>query len=425
MRHIFILVISCAWLAGTSIADVLTWEDCVQEASQKNLDLQAARGNLRSSEYLAHAAMSGYFPQITASLSASREHVSGLSEQSLDTTSWGTSSTSYSASIAGSQNLFSGLQDWARWHQAEANAQASQATLDTVRAKAGFDLKSAYAGLLYAQDSVALARDIIRRREENYNLVRLRFESGNENKGSLLLSKAYLNDARLGALQAEDAIRVAQSQLAKVLGRDRSEDLRVTGTVPVNPPPRDPAIIELVQRTPDHRQAVALERSAEEGVTLARGQFFPSLALVGSIGRQGDTFFPTTDVWSVGVTLSYPLFSGGRDYYSTKSALEILTAASSNRASVDNQVRTQLVQALTGFIEAVERLKVDQSYLEAATVREEIGRSKYNNGLLSFENWDIIENDLIARQKNVLQSTRDRTISEASWEQAQGTGAIP
>jgi len=425
MRHLFVLLIGVVCIAGTAAADVLSWEDCVQEASQKNPDLRAAQENLRSSEFLAHAAMSGYFPQITASLSASREHVSGLSESSLGTTSRGTSSNSYSASITGSQNLFSGFQDWAKWHQAEANAQASQANLDTVRAKVSYDLKSAFAGLLYAQHSLELAKNIIQRREENFNLVELRFQSGNENKGSLLLSRAYLNDAKLGALQAEDAIRVAQSQLARILGRDRHDDLRVDGAVPVSLPPKDPAIVELVQRTPDHRQAKAIEKSAEGSVTLARGPFLPSLALVGSIGRQGDTFFPTTDAWSVGVTLSYPLFSGGRDYYFTRSALEVLAAASSSRASVDNEVRTRLTQALTGFIEAVERLKVDKSYLEAATAREEIGRSKYNNGLLSFENWDIIENDLIARQKNVLQSTRDRIVSEASWEQALGTGAIP
>jgi outer membrane protein TolC len=64
-------------------------------------------------------------------------------------------------------------------------------------------------------------------------------------------------------------------------------------------PPKDSAIVEFVQRTPEHRQAVAFEKSAAESVTLSRGSFLPSLALVGSIGRQGDTFFPETDFWSV------------------------------------------------------------------------------------------------------------------------------
>jgi hypothetical protein len=58
-------------------------------------------------------------------------------------------------------------------------------------------------------------------------------------------------------------------------------------------------------------------------------------------------------------------------------------------------------------------------------LRAEIARSKYNNGLLSFEDWDLIENDLINRQKALLVSVRERVTAEAGWEQARGEGAIP
>ena len=34
---------------------------------------------------------------------------------------------------------------------------------------------------------------------------------------------------------------------------------------------------------------------------------------------------------------------------------------------------------------------MDREFVEAAAVRAEIARSKYHNGLLSFEDWDIIE----------------------------------
>jgi hypothetical protein len=44
---------------------------------------------------------------------------------------------------------------------------------------------------------------------------------------------------------------------------------------------------------------------------------------------------------------------------------------------------------------------------------------------MTFEDWDIIENDLIQRLKTFLQSQRDRVIAEASWELAQGKGVIP
>lgn len=44
-----------------------------------------------------------------------------------------------------------------------------------------------------------------------------------------------------------------------------------------------------------------------------------------------------------------------------------------------------------------------------------IARSQYSNGLISFENWDIIENDLINREKNLLIGKRDLGLAEATY----------
>ncbi|MDH3513536.1 MAG: TolC family protein, partial [Gammaproteobacteria bacterium] len=100
-------------------------------------------------------------------------------------------------------------------------------------------------------------------------------------------------------------------------------------------------------------------------------------------------------------------------------------AVSSNKDNVERQLLVRLKQAHAGYVESVEKLKVDQAFLEAAVTRAEIARSRYNNGLMSFEDWDRIENDLIQRQKTFLQSQRDRVTAEAAWEQAQGKGVIP
>ena len=64
-------------------------------------------------------------------------------------------------------------------------------------------------------------------------------------------------------------------------------------------------------------------------------------------------------------------------------------------------------------------------FLKAAEVRSEIARAQYQNGLLSFEDWDLIENDLIDKQKAMLTSQRDAVVARAAWEKMLGTGVIP
>jgi outer membrane protein TolC len=390
----------------------LTWARCLESAARHNPELRAARENLRAADHQASGAASGYFPQLSASAGRTESRVAGVDSNQNQT------------SLTATQNLFAGYRDASSVAQADANREATSASLDIVRARVSFELKGAYAQLGYAQDNLRLARDIVRRREENRRLVRLRFESGGENKGSSLLADAAYRQARLEQLQAEQAVETARVQLARVLGVG-AEDWQAVDRVPVTEPPLTADFEPRLPATPEVRQAVAQEEAARAAIGIARAGLLPSLNLSGSVGRQGDDWAPEDSTRSVGLTLSVPLYSGGRDYHATKSAAATHEAARAGRENTERQTRARLKQAYHNYFQAVEKLKVDEDFVSAAALRAEIARSKYNNGLLSFEDWDLIENDLINRQKALLVSVRERVTAEAGWEQARGEGAIP
>ena len=404
--------VSVLALPVVAAAETLSWEACVTMTAQQNAALRAAYDNVRAAEHLARSAFGGYLPSVSASAGRTKYDYS-------------TSSSTYTASVTATQNLFAGFKDQAGVEQAEANKAAADAALRIARAQASFDLKSAFAALRYAQDSQKLADDIVRRREENLRLVELRFEGGRENKGSFFLSRASASQARYERLQAQHALWVAQESLARVLGKDEARTIDILGNVPEAPPPATVALDTLLPRTPEYEQALAQEKAAEADVRIARSGLLPTLNLTGTAGRQGESWVPNDHRNSAGVSLTVPIYSGGKDYYATKGAAASLAAAQANRENTVRTLRTKLQQGYTGYVQAEEKRRVDLEFVEAAATRAEIARSKYNNGLLSFEDWDIIENDLISRQKAALVSQRDRITAEASWEQAQGAGAIP
>ena len=140
-------------------------------------------------------------------------------------------------------------------------------------------------------------------------------------------------------------------------------------------------------------------------------------------GSRARPFFPdTTNTQSVGLSLSIPLFTGGKNYYGFQSTSALASAADLQRENVLREQRRKLEAAWASYLEANLKLKADESFQKASVVRAEIARTRYNNGLLSFEDWDVIENDLIIRQRTILNTKRDRVSAEAAWEQAQGTG---
>ncbi len=407
-------------------AVAIDWNQLVQKTELGNPELKASASSLTSSDYQTRAAYGGFFPDLSGNLGYSYGTGNSTTPGAVNPSIGGGSnaSSNYTASLTAKQNLFAGLLDLGRLNQAKANREVAEAALSTTKAKISYDLRSAAANLSYAQKAIVLTQEIIRRRESNLRLVELRFESGRENKGSVLLSRAYLEQARLDGLQSENALEVSRAQVARMLGSEAVEEWTFEGAIPMSAPTAGTDLKSLVLLTPDYRTSVAEEAAADAAFTIARSNLLPSLSVTGSETNTGRTFFPDNNRWSVGIALTVPLFSGGKDYYATKSANEQFRAASLTRQNALRTGLTKLKQSWASYREAVQKLEVDRNFSAAAEVRARISREKYNNGLLSFEDWDVIENDLISRQKSFLQSERDRVIAEGAWEQAQGKGVI-
>lgn len=407
-------------------ATPLTWDAAVARVTTANAELAAAQAELRASEYQEAVARSAFLPAVSANIGYDRSDGRALGT-GIGAAAGTVGGDSYSATLNATQNIFAGGADAAKIERAQANTRLARARARAVAAKLSYELKTAFQGLVFAQAYERLTQEIVRRRSDNLRLVELRFDGGRENKGSVLLSQAYRQQALYDALQARNATRIARAQLAKLLRADTAVEYTVADSgVPIQAPAANtPDFPALANTSPDFIQAAARAEVADADVTVARAPMLPNLSVSGARGRYGDDFFPDGDErWSVGVNLSWSLFNGGRDYFGIRSAHAARYASSETRENVLRDTVARLEQAYASYLEAVAKLDMDASFHEAALVRAEIARRKYNNGLLSFEDWDLIENDLIARQKVILQSRRDRVSAEAAWEQVQGKGAL-
>lgn len=405
-----LLVILFWGMTFSALGDsVVGFEESLQRAAQYNADLRNARAAQEAAEYRARSAYSGFFPHVSANLERS-----GSSP----------GDDSYSTNVTATQNLFAGFLDQAKVQQGQGNLEIAQQSLILAKAQLSRDLKVAFAGVLYAQDNMLLTQDILRRLEENLRLVELKYEGGRENKGSFLLTRASTAQGRLDQLQARQDLTSARAQLARVLGQS-DDALRVVGVVPTTEPVEVTDFAALVEATPEARTALAREKIADADVRLARSGFYPSVNVSASTARRDEQWYPEDKSNSVNASVSIPLFSGGRDWYGTRAATAAQDASKADRESVEQQTLVRLRQAYAAYVEAVERLNVDRDFLEAAQTRASIARARYQNGLVSFDEWDRAESDLILRQKSYLASQRDRVNAEAAWELAQGKGVIP
>jgi outer membrane protein TolC len=415
MRVLLLLTLTLPLAAETVTLDFAT---ALKNLAANNRDILAARKNMQTAQYNYRGAYSGFLPQLTAGVN----YTQGNSATTAQLAGQSSTYQLYSASLGVSQSIFSGLSDYYKVKGARAGAELSEANFSITAAKAVYELKSSWALLSLARRQHALALETQKRRQDNMKMIELRFNSGSENKGSLLLAQSYRAQADRDVHQSLRQQANSETELKRVLNLPQEMEVLINGSPELKAPPEAFTLAEAAKKTPEYKQAIAQELNAEATADQSISPFFPTLNASGSLFRQGADFFPQGDRWSVNVGVSYPLFSGGKDYYAMKANNSAFEAAKRNRESVETQRVSKLQQSLQSYRAAVENAKVSESLLAASTVRAQIARVKYMSGLLSFDQWDIIENELISRQKDVLQNRYDLEVAQAAWEQVLGEG---
>jgi outer membrane protein TolC len=418
-----------------AMAVTVSWNEAVKFSAQGNPGLEAAKNDWMAIERNEKVALAAFLPRLSAATSATRTGTTGQAGGASIVTSGGlvlgtggsnsNINTNYLASLSLSQNLFNGLRDISRIRQAEWRTRNSFWTYVDAKSDLSLALKDAYSNLLFAQESLTLSRGIENRRQSNLKLVTVRYQNGRENKGSVLLAEAYYEQSKLDVIRARDALAAAQIKLKSLMNKEYLDDIEVDGEVPLSSIELGTTSFhDLVLQTPAYNQSQALEMASTQDISLARSNFLPTLDLSGNVTRTGEHYFPQRERWSVAMTLNIPIFDGFKDYHSVKAATLNRYAAEARRRNVLLDLLPRLKEAHNLARQSEIKYGIDQKFTKAAETRAEIARARYNNGLITFEDWDIIESELIQRQTTFLQSKRDRVLRYANWENLLGTGVI-
>ena len=397
----------------------LTWEQCVRIALAHNPDLQVFRDDVLNSDAVRRGAYALLYPQISVSLGATRSYTGpylGAPESYAN---------EYTGQLSLSQTIFNGFLTAGNIEQGRAGLALAFANLDSQKALTSYDLKTAFAQVIYAQENVGVARRVIDINQNNERLVHLLYDSGNEDKGAWLLSKANLDLAIFSYDQAVRNVEVSDDQLVTILGEEVARPLEAVGTLQTAPLPAKPDFRALAVQTPAYFQHRAQVDAAAAGITVAQAAFYPTLGFDVSATRGGIDPFPRQTSASGGFTVSYALFDGGSNYFNVRAARASLLAALENlRAGTDNAQLT-LAQNFKALVDAVENQRVQQEELDATSLRYTIADAQYRNGLISFQDFTDITTAYVGQLQTTLSARQSAVNAEADWEQARGLGAIP
>lgn len=390
--------------------ELMTWDDCVKEAAKNHPDLVSAQMSVKSSQADKSIAASGLFPQVSTDLTTSRSKSSGSS-----------AANNYNYGVTGSQLIFDGFQTANKVNAAAENINAARQGYNFTSSQVRFRLRNAFVNLLKAQESLHIRDEIFQRRKQNFELVTLKYEGGMENKGSLLAEQANLRQAHYDMTTAKRDIELAQRQLTKELGRAQLTPMTAKGEFTVNDAAREkPDFVAIAANHPTLQQLTAQKNAAAFNVKTAKGEFLPSITATGNANKDDTVWPPKGNEWSIGAAVSFPIFEGGKRFADVSKANAQLTKAEADERSSRDGIIESLTDAWTSLQNALDNVDVKYQFLTANEERAKITEAQYSIGFVSFNDWIIIEDNLVSAKNSYLNAQAQALIAEANWIQAKG-----
>lgn len=399
----------CQALPRLEPGGALTWEDCVAAAAKKNPDLASAFWTREAGKTAYQGSFNGLLPKLS------------LSNGYNDTNAFG-NGTHWQAQAAASMDVF----NTGRLTDIQsASARLAQVSANWTLASANLrlNLRSAFGDLLYSQNRIEVSRTILDRRQKSAQLVALRYDSGRESRGNMLRSKAQALQAQADMAQALRDLRTAQKALQRQMGGEDFSVVAVTGALRAQAPELPADLRPFLSGRPDILVQEAGVESVKAGVSQARSSLWPNLSANYTRSVLGTAEFPSSRYgWSAGGLLSYPLFSGG-----PTAAFSAVSAAKKNLESAQQSLRSardaavvDLESSWADFAAASDQVAVQSALLEAARQRNDEADVRYNSGLLSYDNWEIIASDRINSERQAITAGLSVVKAQAAWEKALG-----
>jgi outer membrane protein len=265
-------------------------------------------------------------------------------------------------------------------------AEAQREAVNYTRAELLLKTDGAYFAVLRARSLLLVAQETVKARQAVVDQVNALFQS--KLKSSLDLSFANVNlaDAKLMLSTAENDLRGAEAQIARllVLPMDTRFDLARPGIADTPPPEPGTLEAQALQRRPDLAAQRLQLQSSEKFAAAERALSRPTVSALGTAGYvpAGESQIPGT-YGAVGLNVSIPVLNGG--LFRTRRFEADLRAAAKQKA-LENytlQVRRDIQVAALDARNAYEKLGLTRQLLEEASLALNLAQARYKLGLSS------------------------------------------
>ncbi len=412
-----------AWWDIFNDAELNNYE---QQLLNANQSLAAAKDRLSEARSLARVATAGYFPNLSADPSASRQRYSGHRPEVVTLGNPLTQNTYEIPFLLNYEpDLFGKVKR--SLQAANASLQGTAADLYNVNLVLTAELAADYFSLRELDAETQVVQESVDIQQKGLQLVEDRHAGGVASGLDLAQQKTLLDSTKTQLYLVQQQRAQFEHAIAVLTGNPASTFSVPARPLDVTPPPVPLGVpSDLLERRPD--VATAERQMAYENalVGVATAAFYPQLTISGGGGLQStditNLFSGPSAIWALGGDLLQPIFQGGR----------LRANLAATKSAYDESVANYRETVLTAFQQVEDGLSGLNSLSQADTTQNaavadarralELANNRYVGGVTSYLDVITAQSALLTNERLATQLLGQQMVTSVYLVKALGGG---
>ncbi len=301
---------------------------------------------------------------------------------------------------------------------ADANLLASIADYDTFLVTLTADVANTYVVIRTFEERLAIARENVKIQQRSLDIADVRFRNGATTELDVQQAKTLLFSTQATIPSLETGLRQSQNALSILLGRPPGHIQKILagGGGEIPSPPTEVAVgipADLLRRRPDVRGAELQAAAQSALIGVAKADFYPSVALLGSIGLAatqtsnstasgktgiGEWFTGDSLTFTGGPSVTWNIFNYGQISNNVRVQDARLQQLLANYQNVVLQAAQEVEDASVGFVRSQEQARYLTESVVAASRSVDLAVIQYRDGAVDYTRVLNTQQSLIGQQ---------------------------
>ena len=410
----------CFFLSAMALAadepeskEELTIEQAIEIALKNNPNIRVANEACISGRARIGQTQSAYYPYINLQTRYSRSwHEAGQLP----------ARNHYGNTLQLNQLIFDFYRTPGLVESVRENYESLKESYQNTRQTVVLNTKLAYYGYLASQRELRLNEETVRQREQLLHQAEQFFKTGLKPRIDVTRAEANLYDAKLSFIRAQNGLQIAKINLVNALGIEKLPWNMLRDVLEIKKPIimnlEDAKSMAIMQR-PDLLQNKALEREREFSLKATKAEYLPRLSGNANYGWSS-TDFPLQEEWTVGMQMTFPLFTGFEKSEKLRQQEAKLRQAKASGDVIIQNILAEVEQAYRDMNTASEQIVAARKGRDASTENLELATKRYQQGLNDIIEITDAQVQYLSAETKYINSLYDYKIAEATLEKATG-----